>query len=646
VRSKAVAADPVPHPLDPLSAEEVAEATRVLRAARGLGGDAIFSYVSLAEPPKHEVLRHAPGDPLERRAHILLRSRSERRTYEAVVSLTTGEVISWKHRPDAQTPQSAEDFNTVNEVLKAHPDFQEAMRRRGVTDLDLVLVEPWPIGYTGPEDAPSRRLSRPLAFVATDERDNEYAHPVEGVISYVDLDTREVLRVEDHGVVPLPANAGNYSADRLSDEDNVPRFSGLRTDLRPLEIVQPAGASFEVDGHEIRWQKWRLRIGFNPREGLVLHNVGYEEGERVRPILYRASLTELLVPYGDPGVTHQRKAVFDAGENGLGMNVNSLELGCDCLGSIHYFNAVVNEPDGSPREISNAVCLHEEDYGVQWRHRSLRTGETEVRRSRRLVISTFMTLGNYDYGLFWYLYQDGTIQCEIKLTGIMSTGAVPPGEMPRFGTLCAPGLYAPNHQHIFNVRLDMAVDGDRNTVYEIDSEAVPPGEGNPLSNAWVTRATALRRESEAHRSIDPLKGRYWKVVNPHSQNALGEPVAYKLMPGENVGHFFGADAPALARAGFIDKHLWVTRYDPTERYASGDFPYQHPGGAGLPAYVAQDRSIEDTDVVVWYTFGSHHVPRPEDWPVTPVAYVGFHLKPLGFFDGNPALDLPPPEGHA
>jgi primary-amine oxidase len=250
------------------------------------------------------------------------------------------------------------------------------------------------------------------------------------------------------------------------------------------------------------------------------------------------------------------------------------------------------------------------------------------------------TVGNYEYGYFWYLYQDGTIQYEIKLTGVASTGALPEGEKPKHGVLMAPGLYGPHHQHFFCVRLDMMVDGLRNSVYECDSEALPPGPDNPHGNAWVVKSTLLGRESEAQRVINPLAARYWKVVNPSALNGVGEPVAYKLQPGDNVLPFYQPDAHAIQRAQFATRHLWVTAYDAKESFPAGDYPNQHPGGDGLPAYAAADRPLEDTDVVVWYTFGAHHVVRPEDWPVMPATYIGFHLKPQGFFDGNPALDVP------
>jgi primary-amine oxidase len=248
----------------------------------------------------------------------------------------------------------------------------------------------------------------------------------------------------------------------------------------------------------------------------------------------------------------------------------------------------------------------------------------------------------YEYGFYRGFYQEGTIQLEVKLTGIVSNGAVLPGETPRWGTLVAPQVYGPIHQHFFNVRLDMMVDGPHNSVYEVNTLADAPGPENPYHSAFHTEATLLRSESEAQRIIDPLAGRFWTVVNPSVRNRLGEPVGYRLVPGENVLPFAGPDASVIRRAGFMTRHLWVTRYDPGERYAAGDYPNQHPGGAGLPAYVADDAPLENTDVVLWYTFGAHHVVRPEDWPVMPVAYIGFMLKPTGFFDRNPALDVPRP----
>jgi len=624
------------HPLDPLTVEEITAAVQIVRSERTLHERVRFVSVNLQEPAKEVVFNYISGISVEREVFIVLLDNVDGTTYEAVVSITAGKVVSWKQIPGVQPSIMLDEFFECEQILKANPEFQAALRKRGVTNFDLVMVDPWSAGNYGAEEEQKLRLARALTWVRTDPGDNGYAHPVEGVLALVDLNKMEVVRIDDTGVVPLPPASGNYTRDRVGN---------LRTDLKPVEITQPDGPSFQVNGYEVQWQKWRFRVGFTTREGLVLHTVGYEDQGRIRPVLYRASLVEMVVPYGDPGVNNYRKNAFDVGEYGVGMLANALELGCDCLGYIHYFDAVMADSRGNPMKIPNAVCMHEEDYGILWKHMDWRTNQTEVRRSRRLVISFIATVGNYEYGFFWYLYQDGTIQFEVKLTGIMNTGAVPPGVKPKYGQLVAPQLNAPIHQHIFNIRLDMMVDGLKNSVYEIHTEAEPLGPENPHGNAYFAKSTLLTHESEAQQTIDPFSSRYWKVVNHESLNSLGEPVAYKIMPGDNTLPYVHPESSVMKRAGFAKKHLWVTPFAPTEHYPAGDYPNQHPGGAGLPDWTQANRSIEDTDIVAWYTMIAHHVPRPEDWPVMPASYIGFMLKPVGFFDRNPALDLPASENH-
>lgn len=635
------------HPLAPLSVEELAEAVAILRqgSTQGAWDERRFRFVEVAlkEPAKADLIAaEAAGreDDVPRLARAILIDRAKRKTVEAIVSLTEGRVTSWEHVAEGEATLTLEEILECERVCRENPDFQAAMHRRGIIDMELVWVDPWPFGiYEDESDLLGRRLTRGLVWVRANPDDaNGYAHPVENVVVIFDLRDMAVVRVDDHGVVPIPAKEANFGADDVGP---------LRTDLKPIAITQPEGVSFTVEGNLVRWQKWRLRVGFTPREGLVLHQVGWEEGDRVRPILYRAAMSDMVVPYGDPNPTHFRKNTFDGGELNFGALVNSLTLGCDCLGEIYYFDAALVDQDGTAYRLKNAICMHEEDYGVLWRHLNMRTNETEVRRSRRLVISSFSTIGNYDYGIFWYLYQDGNIQCEVKLTGILSTGAVPPGETPRYGQLLnEDGLYGPIHQHFFNFRLDLDVDGAVNTVYEEHAESEPPGPQNPLNAAFRTIRTVLKRESEAQQLVDPLRGRVWRIVNPERRNAVGEAPGYRLVPHGNVQALAAPESSIAKRAAFMTKHVWVTPYAEGERHAAGDFPNQHPGGSGLPAWTAADRPIEETDVVIWYTLGSHHPPRMEDWPVMPVAYASFLLQPVGFFPANPALDIPPPMAHA
>ena len=620
------------HPLEPLSAEEIQTAVALVREDRRMGSRVRFVSVALREPAKEDIARFQNGESLAREAFVGLLDNSDGTAVEVVVSLIEGIIQSWFRIAGVQPMFLTEEAGECEALCKADPEFQAALARRGVTDLDLVMVEAWPAGtYWGDHNA--TRLAHGLVWVRREPDDNGFAYPAEGLSALIDMNAGRVVRVMDSGVVPFPPEAGNYSTQFVQE---------FRTDLKPIEITQPEGASFSVRGHRVLWQKWDIRFGFTPREGLVLHTVGYEDGGKVRPILYRASLSEMIVPYGDPSDGHYRKNAFDVGEYGIGLLANSLELGCDCLGEIHYFDAPMVDSTGEVWTLKNAVCMHEEDYGILWKHTDWRTGEVEVRRSRRLVLSFISTVGNYEYGFFWYFYQDGTIELEVKLTGCLITGALSPGEAtPVYGTLIAPQLYAPSHQHFFNLRLDMTVDGAQNTVQEVNTESVPLGPDNPNGNGFVHKTTSFKRESESIRRVNSDTARYWKISNPNVLNRLGVPVAYKLAPGENCLPFAHADSSVMKRAPFLFQHLYVTPFDPAEMFASGDYPNQHSGGTGLVAWAEADRPIENTDVVVWYTMGHHHVPRPEDWPVMPCVYMGFHLKPVGFFDKNPGWDVPP-----
>ena len=627
------------HPLDMITAAEIERAVAAVRADGRIGEAAKFASVRLEEPDKATVRSHRPGDPVDRRVRATVVPGPEADVVEAVVSVTRGVVDEYEVVPDARPGLLFGESFEAMLAIKEHPDWQAAMRRRGITDLDRVQMDPWPAGCFGLPHEERRRITRCIFYLRESDVDNGYAWPIEGVAAFVDLGRGEVLEVVDDGEVPLPPERGSYLADDVGQ---------MRDDLRPLEITQPEGPSFEIEGNLVRWQRWSFRVSLDPWEGLVLHTVGYEDDGRVRPVLHRASITEMVVPYGTPSPAHFWKNAFDAGEWGLGRMTNSLTLGCDCLGEIHYFDAVLATEQGEPMTVANAICMHEEDYGILWKHVDLHGGTTEVRRSRRLVVSNIATVGNYEYGFYWYLYLDGNIQLEVKLTGIVQTQAFPAdGEPPEFASVIAPGLAAPHHQHLFSARLDFDVDGDANSVYEIDALPVPPGPDNPYANAFESRATLLASERDARREVDPARSRYWRIENASVRNRLGRPVAYRLLPTMSTPTMLAdPDSSVGRRAGFARHNLWVTPYDPDERRAAGEYPNQHAGGDGLPRWTEADRPIADTDVVVWYTFGVTHVVRPEDWPVMPVEYTGFLLSPYGFFARNPALDVPPsPEGH-
>jgi primary-amine oxidase len=624
------------HPLDPLTAAEMAETVDILRSSRKLGDGFRFVSCTLDEPAKDIVWKHQPGRHFARRAFVVLLDNTSGTGYEAIVDLAGKTIARFQPLPRGVQPAvMLDEFGECEEAVRKSPEFQAVLKKRGVKDAALVMVEPWSAGNYGteaPEDK-GRRLLRALCFIRSEAKDNGYARPLDGVVVVVDLNRMKVVRIEDYGVTPLPPESGNWAREYIAK---------FRPGLKPLNVAQPDGPSFSVAGNEVRWQNWRFRIGFTPREGLVLHTVSFNDQGKDRPILYRASVTEMVVPYGDPGEQYYRKNAFDIGEYGIGTLANSLNKGCDCLGTIHYLDAHYLESRGKVVTIKNTVCLHEEDAGILWKHTDWRTNQSEVRRSRRLSASFIATVGNYEYGFYWHFYQDGTLRCEVKLTGIMNTTALGPGQKTAYGVEVAPRLNAPFHQHIFAARLDMDVDGPRNSLQEINTVSVPRGPDNPHGNAFRAVTSTLATEKEAQRSTNAATARFWRIVNPTRKNRLGNPVGYRLVPGENSPPFVQADAAVMRRAGFAAHHLWATPYRPDEKYPAGDYPNQHPGGDGLPRWTAANRSLADTDLVVWYVFAHMHVPRVEDWPVMPVSSIGFALRPDGFFDRNPGMDLAPP----
>ena len=627
------------HPLSMMTAEEIETCVDVLRDAGRIDGTSTFHGCCIYEPPKDEVAAWQLGDSADRRFELVVRHSGE--VYEARVSVTRGEIDRWEAVPDVVPRVGFVELFKVMEACRTDPTFQEALEQRGITDPTTVQIDPWPTGDYGFKFEDGRRVQRCIAFHRPKPNDNGYAFPIDGLMVHVDVDSLEVLHVEDFGQWPLPTERGNYDAESVVND-----YGPLRQDLKPVEITQPEGTSFSVEDNEIAWQKWRFRMVVDDTEGLVLHRVTYTQDGVERPIIDRASLAEMVVPYGDTRPSQSFKHALDSGEYGLGMTANSLTLGCDCVGEIFYLDAFQMLDDGTVVTTGNAICVHEEDFGIGWKHTDMLTGDVEVRRSRRLVVSTISTVGNYEYGFFWYFHLDGSIKLEIKLTGILTTRAHAEGDDLTFARQVAPNVAGPIHQHIFCVRLDMAVDGNSNNVVEVNTEPLPPGPENPHNTAFAAREALLSSEHSAMRETNSASSRYWRIESSEKTNRLGRPTAYRLLPSSTATMFASEDSPHAQRAMFAKHNLWVTPTVQSERYAAGDYPTQRNAGEGLPKFTSNDRSIADTDVTLWHSFGLTHDVRVEDYPVMPTEYAGFMLVPDGFFDRNPAIDVAPSEsGH-
>jgi primary-amine oxidase len=625
-------------PLAPLAKDEILAAVQILKQAAKVSDSSRFSLITLHEPAKEAVLDPRPGSKPDREAFVVVYERNSNQTFEAIVDLTARKVSSWKEIHGVQPSYLTEDTKIVEDAVRADPRWQEAMHKRGITDLSEVRIDDWAGGYFGDPKESGFRFRRAVSYYGGDRSTNTFVTgPVEGVIVYVNLNTKRVFKFTDTGVVPRPRSSTTLSSPAGDAKEG----------LKKLQIVQPDGTSFRVQDNEVSWQNWRFRYALNSREGLVLYTVGYEDRGKVRSILYRGSLSEMVVPYGDPSEAWYFRNAFDEGEDSMGRYANSLEPEVDAPSNSTFFDATLADETGVPFDVPRAVALYERDGGLLWKHFDRDNNRNDSRRSRELVLSWVATVGNYDYGFNWIFHQDGTLEMQVLLTGIMETKGVdlPSGSHhsapdAAYGHLVDGNLLAPHHQHFFNFRLDMDVDGSKNSVVEMNTEAEPAHPGNPFKNAFVMRETALGSESAAQRNVNLSSSRKWAVVNPSIKNVVGGNTGYVLVPEENSVPYEAPDSWLRKRAGFINAHFWATAYDRTQLYAAGFYANQSRGDDGLPVWTRANRSLQDSDVVIWYTLGVTHIPRPEDWPIMAVHAAGFKLVPAGFFDHNPALDAP------
>ena len=386
--------------------------------------------------------------------------------------------------------------------------------------------------------------------------DCQYTYPLD-FCPIFNADTREIIHID----IPPTRRPINKAAPSNYHSAAIEAEGGYRP-VKPINISQIEGVSFQVDGRIVEWQNWSIHVGFNYREGIVLNNITYNDKGNVRPVFYRISLAEMVVPYGNPEHPHQRKHAFDLGEYGGGYMTNRLSLGCDCKGAIYYLDAAFVNRAGASTTIENAICIHEEDAGILFKHTDFRDNSLIVTRGRKLVISHIFTAANYEYCVYWIFHQDGTIQLEIKLTGILNTYAMNPGEdMMGWGTEVYPGVNAHNHQHLFCLRLDPNVDGPCNTIFQVDAARGSGEVGsteNPYGNAFYAKKT--KYETVKNAIADYVSGRTWDISNTNKVHPYShKPATYQLVSREVPTLLPRENGIVWKRAGFARHAIHVTK---------------------------------------------------------------------------------------
>ncbi|WP_158791225.1 hypothetical protein [Granulicella sp. L60] len=623
------------HPLDGLTTDEYWTVHEVLHKSGHVTEKTLTSSLLLHEPDKDKVLKWKDGDPISREADVIL--EDEGKTIEARVDISAKKLESWNVIPGVQAPVTGSEFAAMGDVIKHDPRVLAALKARDITDLTTVNCGAGPLSFIVFPEQDGHRIGW---GECTDIRGayHSWGRTVEGIHIMADLTTKKVLQVVDTGVVPVPTGPTSFE-----ESDSTPREG-----YTPIVVTQPFGPAYKITKGEVSWQNWHFRFRLDPRVGPVLNLVRYQDGDRLRSVMYEGSLSEMYVPYMDPDEGWNSRAFLDAGEFLLGGLIKPLGPD-DCPDTAQYFTGYAPSDHAAPIRKPQVACLFERTTGdPAWRH--FENNLISGRPSRELVLRTAAVVGNYDYLMDWIFQQDGTISVAVGATGIVETKSVKETSVmpamkgddmskPSYGTLVAPNTVAVNHDHYFSYRLDLDVDGTNNS-FMIDHMVAQQIKARTRTSIWAVESSTAHTEKDGILDIDLRKPSMWNFVSTTQHGKLGYPTGYEIMPGATAVSFVSPDDPAQRVGAFSAHQLWVTPYKPDELYAAGVYLTSSKGLEGLPAWTKANRSIENTDIVAWYTLGFHHAVRLEDWPVMPTMWHDFLIRPVNFFDENPAMTLP------
>lgn len=633
-----------PSPLNPLTADEIKATVEILKAAGRHQAGYRFTEITLKTPPKEQVWNFAlTGQPVQapRQAGFVILDGKQ--LIEGSVDLGTRTVTGWKHIEGAHGMVLLDDFATVQSVIETSPEYAQALAQRGIGDVKKVVATPLTVGYFDGKDGlrQEERLLKVVSYLDVGDG-NYWAHPIENLVAVVDLAQKKIIKIEDQGVIPVPLKATPY--------DGSDRSATARP--KPLEISEPEGKNYTIAGNTLHWRNWDFHVRLDSRVGLVLSTVTYNDKGTRRKVMYEGSLGGMIVPYGDPDVGWYFKAYLDSGEYGMGTLTSSIEAGKDAPQNAVLLDATLADYTGAPARVPNAIAVFERYAGPEFKHQEMGKPNLSVER-RELVVRWISTVGNYDYLFDWVFAENGTIGINAGATGIEAVKGVAARTMQdpsaaedtRYGTLLDHHIVGTTHQHIYNFRLDLDVDGEGNSLAEIDPVVAPNTRGGPRTSTMQTLQRTVATEQQAAQKFDPSTIRL--LSNPGKRNKVGNPVSYQLIPFAGGTHpiakgaNFGRDEWINHRLSFMDRQLWVTRYNADERFPEGKYPNRSNRDTGLGQFTSDDQSIVDTDNVVWLTTGTTHVARAEEWPIMPTEWVNVLLKPWNFFSETPTLGLNP-----
>jgi primary-amine oxidase len=628
------------HPMDALTADEIRTATAVLKTD-GRTKDALYQLITLNEPPKPEVIAWRPETPLKRAARVT--AVNGKSIIEAVVDLGEKKVTQHATRQGVEAPITLNEFTNGVNIALENAEFLSALKKRGFTDPNRLYCAPFSAGNYGIKAHEGKRLLKVGCFDTSRSTNNLFGWPIERLYALVELREKKVLQVVDYGVVPVAAQEMNFTESAIGT---------LRPVENPTVLAQPKGSNIKLKGNEVTWGNWRFHIRMESRQGTVISLARWNSGGQERSVLYQGYMSEMFVPYMDADYGWYSRTYFDMGEYGLGLLASPLKAGIDCPTYATFLASTMNDDKGAPDERPNSICIFERNTGdPAWRHYEITNQTYEGRPGVELVVRMAAQLGNYDYLIDWVFNHAGEIEGRIGATGIDALKGVLAKTMrdatakddTRFGTLVAPRLVAVQHDHYFNYRLDLDVDGPVNSFQKDIYRAVSLPPSSPRRSISTVSPQVLEKEGAVkggthggHGSAGPMKLR---VINEAQMNGVGNNVSYEIVHA-NHGNLIidPKDSPAQ-RSAFLQSDVWVTPYDPNERFAGGDYVFASSGIQGLPVWAKKKRSVRNQDVVVWFNIGMHHLTRAEDLPVMPMVWHSFKIRPFNFHNRNPAVDL-------
>ncbi|KAI4373955.1 hypothetical protein MLD38_012012 [Melastoma candidum] len=647
----AAAPPPRPHPLNPLTPDELTLVSSTLTNSSTLTPPFTIHYVGLDDPDKPAVLSYAYSSPKTpappRRALVI--ARASRQNHRILVDLSTATVVEHVIVPNSVgfPTLTFEEQGEANNLPFGEPRFLESLRRRRLKAGEVVCGS-FTVGWYGGGGGPKRRRVVRVMCYYKEGTVNVYMRPIEGLSLTVDLDEMRVIGFLDREVVPVPKAQGTDYREAAQDGPPRPK-------INPIGLVQPNGPSFTVDQHIISWAGWLFHLSFDARAGAIisLASIYDQQTRERRQVMYRGFISELFVPYMDLTEEWYFRTFLDAGEYGFGLCTFPLQPLRDCPENAVFMDGYIAGQDGTPVLMPNVFCVFERYAGdIMWRHTEALIPNITIREVRpeiTLVVRTVSSVGNYDYIVDWEFKQSGSINVKVGLTGLLEVRGTKYTNMGQltdeeYGILLAENTLGARHDHFVTFHLDLDIDEPPNSFVKttFQTTRVMYPNKSPRKSYWRVVEKTAKTESEARVKLGSGQGDLL-IVNPNKKTKVGNQVGYRLIPGSVTRPLLSVDDYPQIRAAFTNYNVWVTPYNKSEKWAGGLFTDESRGEDTLYTWSQRNRRIENKDIVLWYNLGIHHAPYQEDFPLMPTITDGFELRPTNFFESNPVLNVIPPE---